>query len=460
MPTDRFRVFLAVGSNLGDRFQNIMMALDLLCEPGDHGTRYCRSSFLHQTPPKYVVDQPAFLNGVVEIETNLNPNALLGRVKWVEEKLGRNFSEVRNGPRPVDLDLLFCDRLEGSSSVPIILDTPTLILPHSSMQERDFVLRPLAEVSGSDYQHPILNATVGDLLASLPEQAVTSRVLCLPRGRLLHFKQTIVMGILNVTPDSFSDGGLWSMSLAAALKHALKMAEDGAGIIDIGGESTRPGARETSVEEQIRRTIPVIQEIRKFSDIPISIDTRHSMVAKAAVEAGADIVNDVSGGAFDKDMFDTVAKLRVPIILMHMRGTPESMQSMTEYDRVVDEVIESLLERSEAAERAGIPRWLQVIDPGIGFAKNFEGNLLLLKRLSHIRKKLGYLPIVLGTSRKGFIGRITGISSPDERDYGSIGSCITALCLGDGPLGCNIVRVHNVKGSKEAIVVMDAIRKA
>lgn len=458
----RFRIFLAVGSNLGDRFQNIVMALDLLCEPGDHGTRHCRSSFLHQTQPMYVVDQPSFLNGVVEIETNLKPNALLSRVKWVEEKMGRDFSEVRNGPRPVDLDLLFCDRIDGSSKVPIILDTPTLIVPHCSMQDRAFVLSPLAEVAGSDYKHPIFNATVGNLLERLQESEFKSmtRVLCLPRGRFLHFNQTIVMGILNVTPDSFSDGGMWSSTVDVAVRHALKMEEQGAGIIDIGGESTRPGAREISVEEQIRRTIPVIKEIRKFSDIPISIDTRHSRVAKAAVEAGADMVNDVSGGIFDKNMFDTVARLRVPIVLMHMRGNPESMQTLTEYDSVVDEVIESLLERSRAAESAGIPRWLQLVDPGIGFSKDLEGNLLLLKNLALIRKGLGDLPIVLGTSRKGFIGNITGITSPEERDYGSVGSCITALCLGGGPLGCNIVRVHNVKGSKEALVVMNAISEA
>ena len=160
------------------------------------------------------------------------------------------------------------------------------------------------------------------------------------------------------------------------------MESEGARIIDIDGESTRPGAKEIEVEEQIRRTIPVIQIIREVSAIPISSDTRHAAVARAAVEAGADIVNDVSGGTFDDDMFATVAELGVPIILMHMRGTPETMQSMTEYEDVVAEVVVALLGRSRQAEKAGIPRWMQVLDPGIGCAKHLRGNLLLLKHFS------------------------------------------------------------------------------
>lgn len=422
----------------------------------------------------YVTDQPAFLNGAVELETDLEPHSLLKRVKWVEQELGRNFSEVRNGPRPVDLDVLLYDRIllsdnhsEHSSFEPMTVETPNLIVPHPLMQEREFVLAPLQEAAGGHYQHPVLNSTVGSLLTSLQSKSSDStsepgaiRVLCLPRGRMLYFNQTIIMGILNVTPDSFSDGGKWNSSIDVAVRRALEMQEEGAGIIDIGGESTRPGAPEIPIQEQIRRTVPVIRSIRLVSEIPISIDTRHAAVAEAAIEAGADIVNDVSGGTFDPQMLPTVAKLRVPIILMHMRGTPESMQTLTEYDDVVDDVVAALSERSRAAEEAGIPRWLQVMDPGIGFAKNQEGNLLLLKNLAKIRKELEDLPILLGTSRKGFIGKITGVTKAEDRDYGTVGSSIAALCLGDGPIGCNILRVHNVKASKDAAVVMDAIQKA
>ena len=199
-----------------------------------------------------------------------------------------------------------------------------------------------------------------------------------------------------------------------------------------------------------------------MSGIPISIDTRHAEVARAAVEAGADIVNDVSGGTFDARMLDTVAKLRVPIILMHMRGTPETMQNMTEYDDVVSEVATALLERTRAAEHAGIPRWMQVLDPGIGFAKDVRGNLLLLKNMSVLRSLLQDYPILLGTSRKGFIGKIANVTEPDERDFGTVASCVAALCLGtnNNSDGCDILRVHNVKAMKQGAMIMDAVKQA
>ena len=227
--------------------------------------------------------------------------------------------------------------------------------------------------------------------------------------------------------------------------------------------STRPGAKEIPIPEQIKRTIPVIQQLRKVSNVPISIDTRHSAVARAAVDAGADIVNDVSGGTFDPKMLSVVSDLKVPMILMHMRGTPESMQTMTEYkdSNVCEEVTKALLERSRDAEDAGIHRWLQILDPGIGFAKDHRQNLLLLKHTTTtIRTKLQGIPLLLGTSRKGFIGKITGETNAEERDYGSVASVIAALCLGASPtsdLGYNILRVHNVKGTKQATRVMDAI---
>lgn len=197
------------------------------------------------------------------------------------------------------------------------------------------------------------------------------------------------------------------------------------------------------------------------SDVPISIDTRHSQVARAAVEAGADIVNDVSGGTFDPLMLKTLAELQVPMILMHMRGTPETMQSMTDYDDVVSNVASALLERSRAAEHAGIPRWMQVLDPGIGFAKDLKGNLLLLKNMASMRKLLGDCPILLGTSRKGFIGKVTDTTEPKDRDFGTVASCVAALCLGDNKDdGCNILRVHNVKAMKQGAMIMDAVKLA
>jgi dihydropteroate synthase len=196
------------------------------------------------------------------------------------------------------------------------------------------------------------------------------------------------------------------------------------------------------------------------SDIPISIDTRRAHVAKVAVGAGADIVNDVSGGMFDPTMLATVAELGVPIVMMHIRGTPETMQSMTEYDDVVYNVAASLNERSQAAESAGIQRWMQVLDPGIGFAKDLQGNLLLLKSMPEIRSITGNVPLLLGTSRKGFIGKLSGVADPKDRDPGTVASTVAAICISEQAGSCNIVRVHNVAAVRQGTIVMDAILKA
>jgi dihydropteroate synthase len=195
----------------------------------------------------------------------------------------------------------------------------------------------------------------------------------------------------------------------------------------------------------------------------VSIDTRHAAVAKAAVEAGADIVNDVSGGAFDETMLPSVGALGVSMILMHMRGTPETMQSMTSYEDVVTEVGTALKRQSDvAAEQHSIHKWMQIVDPGIGFAKDLRGNLLLLKNIAALRRIVEDLPILIGASRKGFIGAITSVNKAEDRDPGTMASCITALCLEDCSRSkrapCSILRVHNVAQCQQAIQVMEAIR--
>ena len=485
-----FKVFLSVGSNQGDSFGNISTGLQLLCDPSFFNscyrpTNFVRSSFLYLTKPMYVADQASFWNGAVELDTDHDPTSLLHRLKLVEKHLGRDFAQIRNGPRPLDLDILLCYQTTESTLTPVILETPNLVIPHSRLQEREFVLAPLIDIMGRESEHPLVMkvpssssekanfATFGDLLDGIivknanddTNEPVTTRLIPLPRKRVLLFNETIIMGILNVTPDSFSDGGKWTDSVDRAVARALEMVDEGATIVDIGGESTRPGATEICIGEQISRTVPVIKAIRKRSkEIVLSIDTRHAAVAKAAIEAGADIVNDVSGGTHDPNMFSTVASLQVPIVIMHMRGDPKTMQSLTNYDEeggVVDGVINALLERSQAAEKAGIPRWMQIFDPGIGFAKDLQGNLTLLKNYAGLRSKLGDFPLLLGTSRKGFIGKLCGKTVAEERDFGTVGSCVTALCFGINQskncLGCNILRVHNVKGAKEATLVMDAI---
>ncbi len=196
------------------------------------------------------------------------------------------------------------------------------------------------------------------------------------------------------------------------------------------------------------------------SDIPISIDTRHAEVAKAAVEAGADIVNDVSGGTHDHSMLQTVSKLQVPMILMHMRGNPETMQRMTQYNNVVTEVSSTLLQLSKKAEEAGIPRWLQVLDPGIGFAKDLEQNISLLKNVNQIRELVNRCPLLLGPSRKGFIGAITSETVAENRDFGTLAACLAGLQCKDGKLPPTILRVHNVKAMKQGLQIYEAILKA
>lgn len=190
-------------------------------------------------------------------------------------------------------------------------------------------------------------------------------------------------------------------------------------------------------------------------------------MARSAVEAGADIVNDVSAGTHDPNMLQTVAELGVPMILMHMRGTPRTMQSMTDYggennSSVVEEVAGALVERSSDAAEAGIHRWMQIVDPGIGFAKDLDGNLALLKNIKAIRDATGNLPILLGTSRKGFIGKVSNVDVPKQRDPGTVASCVAALCLDSSApdSSCNILRVHNVPDNKQAAMVMDAILKS
>jgi dihydropteroate synthase len=200
------------------------------------------------------------------------------------------------------------------------------------------------------------------------------------------------------------------------------------------------------------------------SDVPISIDTRHAIVARAAIAAGADMVNDVSGGTFDPAMWPTVAALGplVPMVIMHMRGTPQTMQNLTNYDDVVREVGLELARQCDIAERHGIRRWSQMVDPGIGFAKDMDGNLALLQNMGTFRRCLGNRPVVLGTSRKGFIGKLTGVTSAEQRDPGTMASCVAALCLevsgGQDPFAAGtILRVHNVRDCCQAVQVMDAI---
>jgi dihydropteroate synthase len=262
-------------------------------------------------------------------------------------------------------------------------------------------------------------------------------------------ERTLVMGILNVTPDSFSDGGRY-LCAEAAIARGEAMAAEGADLIDIGGESTRPGASPISAQEELDRVLPVISGLAARVAIPISIDTTKAEVATAAVGAGAAMVNDVSAMTFDAGMADAVARLGVPVCLMHMRGEPRTMQIAPTYGDVVSEVRDWLAARVEAAVAAGVRPERIVVDPGFGFGKTVEHNLTLVRRLREIAS-LGY-PVLLGVSRKSTIGAVLGGAPPDERLEGTA----AAVAIGIAN-GAAIVRVHDVREMVRVVRVADAI---
>ncbi len=259
--------------------------------------------------------------------------------------------------------------------------------------------------------------------------------------------RTYVMGVLNVTPDSFSDGGKY-FDLEQAVVQGLKLAEDGADFIDVGGESTRPGSEPVLVEEEIRRVVPVIKALSEKVNVPLSIDTYKSDVADAALQAGAVIVNDVSAMTFDAKMASVAVKYRASIILMHMKGAPKTMQENPVYENVTKEVKQFLSERLFAAKEAGIEQ--MIVDPGIGFGKKFEHNIQLLRELKSFTS-FGY-PLLAGPSRKAFLGAILHLPA-NERIEGTA-AVVTSAILN----GANIIRVHDVKEMKRVAMVADALK--
>ncbi|MFW5779094.1 MAG: dihydropteroate synthase [Coleofasciculus sp.] len=262
-------------------------------------------------------------------------------------------------------------------------------------------------------------------------------------------ERTYLMGVLNVTPDSFSDGGEFNTP-AAALAQAQRLVEAGVDILDIGGQSTRPGGQEISEAAELQRVLPVVKAVRSSLSVPISVDTTRASVAKAAVAVGADMVNDISGGTFDPDMFPVVAQLGVPIILMHIRGTPQTMQKLTDYHDLIGEIYEFLEGQIQVAINAGIVRSRLIIDPGIGFAKTAEQNIQLLRQLAAFRS-LG-VPILVGVSRKRFIGHILNQPDPKQRVWGTATACCAAIAAGS-----DILRVHDVAEMYDVCRVADAI---
>ncbi|KAE8220739.1 hypothetical protein CF319_g5782 [Tilletia indica] len=450
--------FLSLGSNLGMRSAYIHAALRLLNSarqvpgktgrdrwilskdsfPVDGEIPLCKvvdTSFLYETAPMYMENQPQFLNAAVEITTRLPPFDLLDLTQAIEAHLGRDHTASLTqpkGPRVVDLDMLWhdgvYDLLEENSSHPKALFTsPRLNLPHIGLAEREFVLRPLADIQ-PEWRHPMDGRTTTQMLNAIKADSGMRRVLPIRNTaekteRTLAFpSRTYLMSIVNTTPDSFSDGGTYHNDVDATMRSTIEMLNDGADIVDIGGMSTAPGRPDVEEAEEARRVVPVVQEVRRAEAaqkreglVPaiISIDTFRPSVARAALDAGASLINDVTGARgtwSDEDdnrsvdaasknktgdeMLALVAERGVPIVLMHMRGTSRTMtdaknttygEANTDPDEaVVSAVREELRVCVGRALRAGVPRWNIILDPGIGFAKTREGSLALIRHVGDI----------------------------------------------------------------------------
>src|SRR3989440_6477689 len=270
------------------------------------------------------------------------------------------------------------------------------------------------------------------------------------RRSLAYGERTLVMGVLNVTPDSFSDGGQF-FTLDKAIAHAEQMISEGADIIDVGGESTRPGSEFVSEDEELRRVIPIIE--RLAASIPVSIDTTKASVARAALAAGAEIDNDISGLRFDPLIADEAARAGAGLVLMHSRGIPKTMQQLPPVKKIMSEVIAGLRESIAIAEQRGVRRESIAVDPGIGFGKSYKQNLELIGNLDQLAVEFPEFPLMIGTSRKGFIGKLLGDAPAGERLQGSIATVVASVLK-----GAHIVRVHDVKATVEALKVADVIK--
>jgi len=445
------RIYLSLGTNLGDRHANLQSAIGLLGAETEvasgigitHDIKITAVSPVYQTAPWGLTDQPDFLNLCVAADTDLSPDDLLTRFKTIETELGRVASH-RWGPRLIDIDILFYDDL--------VMQDEELTIPHASIANRAFVLAPLADIA-ADFLHPQTRVSVQTMLDAIDKTAVTKLFHPFPTNK------TYIMGIINATPDSFSGDGLGG-NIAAAVSQALQFVADGADILDIGAESTRPGSAPISPEEEMARLIPVITAVRAVVDLPISVDTYRASVAEAALQAGADWVNDVWGLRMDTDIAGLIARAGCPIVLMHNRSKPKEVaQEATlggryvgaEYDDLLVDVQRELEESVAIALAAGVKKEQIILDPGIGFGKTVEQNLQLLNQLPQI-KAMGF-PILLGTSRKSFIGYTLDLP-PDERVEGTAATVAIGI-----ERGADIIRVHDVKVMARVARMTDAIVK-
>ena len=434
------KVYIGVGTNTGDRISNIHSALKLV----ERFSKLVDSSFLYESEPKYVVNQPKFLNCIVVIETALQPLELLKELKEIERVMGRDFGVEKNGPRVIDLDIVMY-------SHGLTHDCSRLSVPHLRMQERMFVLLPLYEyfvlTSVCDEFHPKLGKCVGEMLQDLKAKTTDGdgcvRVFRVG-SQLWDFNiRAYMMGILNTTPDSFSDGGP-NLDTETAVENGKKMLEF-CDIIDVGGQSTRPNAPEVCEEEEIKRVVNVVERLKKLPGCLVSVDTFRARVAEECLLRGADLVNDVSGGTRDPLMLKLMARKQCSVCLMHSRGDSATMMNLTDYGPdFISTLTTEIKQMVSQALDAGIYRWNILLDPGIGFAKTNAQNYEILK--THL-PSLSEIPWLVGASRKSFIGTTTS-KPPTQREFGTAAAVTAAVLRGSA-----VVRVHDCESMSDVLKV-------
>ena len=449
-------IYLGLGSNLGNRTNFLKQSIEQISTQIEIITQ----SSIYETPPWGYTDQAAFLNQVIKGETNLSPKDLLIFLKEIEIKIGRKETFI-NGPREIDIDILFYNDL--------VSDTNDLTIPHPRVHERAFMLVPMNEIA-PNFVHPTQNKTIAELLKlqdssqieifSEEGNKLKNKNLKIKDQNFTWGSRTYVMGIINMTPDSFSGDGLHSNNLSfdKVLKQAQSFINNGADILDIGGESTRPGSEPVGTQEELDRVIPVIERITSEINSIISIDTYKHEVAEAAIKAGASIINDVWGFRADKKIASIAAKYDVPSILMHNRSNPKTAEIQenlggryigVEYNDLIVDIKTELMGSVNIAKNAGVSEHQIILDPGIGFGKTVEQNLELLNKTDQI-KELGF-PVLIGSSRKSFIGYTLDLPQ-DQRVEGTASTIAVAITR-----GADIVRVHDVEMMVRISRMTDAI---
>ncbi len=422
-------IVIALGANLPSQFGSPRETIKrAIAEIAKNNACVLYQSPIYLTAPVPVSDQPWYHNAVIGVSTDQSPADLLKTLQSIENNFGR-VRTIRNAPRVIDLDIV--------AYHDIVQHNDDLILPHPRMHERAFVLYPLRDIA-RNWVHPVSRKHINELISLIPSG---QDIQCESRP--------LIMGIVNVTPDSFSDGGQFA-STDAAIQHGLHLIAEGADILDIGGESTRPSSVIISPDEEQRRILPVIEGLRN-SGVLISVDTRNASTMAAVLKAGAGMINDISALTHDADSINVLRNSDCRICLMHMQGTPQTMQMNPRYDNVVLEVYHYLEQRIHDCLAAGIAKDRLMIDVGIGFGKNLDHIIALLQNMPKFHD-LG-VDVLLGVSRKRFIEQICERNIPaQDRLAGSLATLSNA-CRDH----LQIVRVHDVAATRQFIDVSQKI---